>query len=330
MCFHLPCIQTHTYTLLIIHILFAHHAESAIKFFRGILGASEKDYQETFEAGIKKDLESKIKARLKDIATTSEELTKANSVIEEAKKAIRNADKESQRVEREIASIRRRLRDAYTNLAKLTKECEDAEKKFKEAEVKLKEEDKKLQKIEKTTAKLQDSVAEYESLPDDASCSDITTKQGCLNDERKDLLEEMQKLVMTTKSVQCQKECANKAEEELNKAKKRSEKEMKLIEEKEEKCESLVQSSRAYSSESAEAKRKLEEATSKDLSLKEKLERAVDGVNAHVKELHGYFERLITRLNTLIEGTMGTIKSIKAKMEEMAKVEFDKMGMRLQ
>ena len=66
------------------------------------------------------------------------------------------------------------------------------------------------------------------------------------------------------------------------------------------------------------------------MNLKEKLECAVDGVNAHVKELHDYFERLITRLNELIEGTMDTIKSIKAKMEDMARVEFDKMGMHLQ
>lgn len=298
--------------------------------FRGILGASEKDYQETFEAGIKKDLESKIRAGLKDVATSSEELIEANSVIEKARKAIRNADKESQRVGREITSIRRRIHDAYANLAKLTEECEDAKKKFKEAEAKLKEDDKELQKIEKETAKLQDSVAEYESLPDDASHSDITTKQGCLNDKRKDLLEEMQKLVITTKSVQRQKECAKEAEEELNKANKMSKKETKLIEEEEEKCESLVQSSRTYSSESAKAKRKLEKASSKELSLKEKLECAVDGVNAHVKELHDYFERLITRLNKLIEGTMDTIKSIKTKMEDMARVEFDKMGMHLQ
>ena len=106
------------------------HAESAIKLFRGILGASEKDYQETFEAGIKKDLESKIRAGLKDVATSSEEL------------------------------------------------------------------------------------------------------------------------------IERQKECAKEAEEELNKANKMSEKETKLIEEEEEeKCESLVQSSRTYSSESAKAKR---------------------------------------------------------------------------
>lgn len=246
------------------------------------------------------------------------------------KKVIRHADAESQRLEGEIASIRSRICDAYANLEKLTEKCADAEKCFKEAETKLKKADEELQKIDESTAKLQDSLAEYESLPDDASDSDITTKHDCLNDKRNDLLKEIQKLSITAESVQLQKKCAEKAEKELNKAKKEHGKEMKLIEEEKEKCENLVQSSGNYSSKSAKAKRDLEEASRNESSLKQDLEDAVDNVNTNVEELHGYFERLIARLNTLIEETMDVIKSVKAKVEEMATVEYEKMSMPLQ
>lgn len=308
-----------------------HHAESVIGMLQGTLEASEKDYQDsTFEEGRKKQLENKIRMGLKDVASMTEQLSEIDSVIEEAKKAIRKADKESQILASKVASIRGRIRSAYANLAKLAEESEAAEKKFKEAEAKLQEEDKKLQKMEEATAKLQDSLAEYESLPDDASRSDITAKQDCLNNKRKDLLKEIEALTQAAESVQRQGECTKKAEEELNRAKKKSQKEMNLIEEKEEECDKLVQSSKSYSSESAKARRKLEKATEEDSCLKLQLEDAVDGVNEHVNGLHGYFEQLITRLNTLIKNTMDTIKFIKAKMEDMARVEFDKMGMRLQ